>query len=235
MSLPTKLAESGFAVVEDGLTLIETDAVLQGIKDFDAVVLSAGHGGVRDVLRRCPPLQELITHSAVRAAVEAVLGRDAFAVRGILFDKHPDANWKVPWHQDLTVAVRRSVPTVGYGPWSEKAGIPHVQPPAQVLESMLTVRIHLDACDASNGPVRVLPGSHRAGRLTNLAISSWARSVKPVTCAVPCGGLLVMRPLLVHSSSAATVPRRRRVLHIDFASCSLAAGLEWCEQWRCAA
>jgi len=180
-------------------------------------------------------LRSLVTHSAVRAAVEAVVGQGAFAVRGVLFDKHADANWKVPWHQDLTVAVRRKVPTNGYGPWSEKAGLPHVQLPTEVLERMLTVRIHLDDCDSSNGAVRVLPGSHLAGRLTDLELASWSRAVQPVTCSVSRGGLLVMRPLLVHASSAATIPTRRRVLHLDFTSGTLAAGLEWSEQWRCAA
>jgi ectoine hydroxylase-related dioxygenase (phytanoyl-CoA dioxygenase family) len=187
------------------------------------------------VLRLSPPLRCLVSHPSVQRVVEAVLGSTAFAVRGVLFDKHPGANWKVPWHQDLTIGVRQKLAAVGYGPWSEKAGIPHVQPPHHVLEEMLTVRVHLDECGSSNGPVRVMPGSHLAGRLSDAAIGTVTSSGESVACTVRRGGLLAMRPLLVHGSSAATAPGRRRVLHLDFASCSLAEGLEWSEQWRCAA
>jgi ectoine hydroxylase-related dioxygenase (phytanoyl-CoA dioxygenase family) len=111
----------------------------------------------------------------------------------------------------------------------------HVQPPRHVLESMLAVRIHLDECDEQNGPLRVLPGTHLAGRLPDGALAEVVRSVQPVNCAVPRGGLVIMRPLLVHASSSATVPRRRRVLHLEFASCRLADGLEWAERWQLAA
>jgi ectoine hydroxylase-related dioxygenase (phytanoyl-CoA dioxygenase family) len=208
--------------------------VLERIEELDPVLRLAGRGGIRDALRRSSVLRNLVSHPRVSAVVAEVLGPHAFAVRGVLFDKHSAANWKVPWHQDLTIAVRRVVPADGYGQWSVKAGIPHVRPPRQVLDGMLTVRVHLDTCDVSDGPLRVLPGSHRYGRLNDAEVASCSRSIDPVVCSVPRGGLLVMRPLLVHASSAATKPRRRRVLHIDFASCELPAGVEWSEQWPCA-
>jgi ectoine hydroxylase-related dioxygenase (phytanoyl-CoA dioxygenase family) len=114
-----------------------------------------------------------------------------------------------------------------FGPWSEKAGVLHVQPPRDVLEQMLTVRLHLDDCDAENGPLRVLPGSHRCGKMTPDEINRFRQQTEPVICTCPRGGALLMRPLLLHASSPATSPHHRRVVHIEFAAHALPHGLEW--------
>jgi hypothetical protein len=45
---------------------------------------------------------------------------------------------------------------------------------------------------------------------------------------LPRGGVLLMRPLLLHASSASQVPRHRRVLHIEWAAQELPGGLQWC-------
>jgi ectoine hydroxylase-related dioxygenase (phytanoyl-CoA dioxygenase family) len=149
-------------------------------------------------------------------------------VRGILFDKLPEANWKVPWHQDLSIAVRGRVDVAGFGPWSVKAGVPHVQPPLPLLENMLALRLHLDDCDAANGPLRVIPRSHTGGRLSPTAIRAWRSQQAAVACLVPRGGALLMRPLLLHASSPALRPGHRRVIHLEFAAEGLPGGLQWC-------
>jgi ectoine hydroxylase-related dioxygenase (phytanoyl-CoA dioxygenase family) len=124
--------------------------------------------------------------------VEPFLGGAAFPVRGILFDKIPGANWKVPWHQDLTIAVSQRIETDGFGPWSVKADVLHVQSPVHILENMLTLRLHLDDCGESNGPLKVLPGSHRSGRLSEQSIEEARRSQSPIVCTTPAGGVLLM-------------------------------------------
>jgi ectoine hydroxylase-related dioxygenase (phytanoyl-CoA dioxygenase family) len=96
---------------------------------------------------------------------------------------------------------------------------------------MVAVRRHLDDCGAENGPVRVLPGSHRVGRLGSEEIAAWRERTPPVECLVPRGGLLVMRSLLLHASSPATAPVHRRVLHLESAAETLPGGLEWHERW----
>jgi ectoine hydroxylase-related dioxygenase (phytanoyl-CoA dioxygenase family) len=173
----------------------------------------------------------LAQQASVRSAAVAVLGSNCFPVRALLFDKTPSANWKVAWHQDLTIAVGARRDVDGYGPWSSKGGVPHVQPPIAILERMLAIRVHLDDCGPDNGPVRVLPGSHRARRLSVAEIDAWRRRVAEVSCIVPPGGLLVMRPLLLHASSAAKSPAHRRVIHIEYAATGLPEGLEWYEAW----
>ena len=146
---------------------------------------------------------------------------------GILFDKVEGANWKVPWHQDLSVALRARQDAAGYGPWSEKAGVVHAQAPVALLERMLTVRLHLDDCDEANGPLRVLPGTHCLGKLSAEHIQALRAETEEVVCVVPRGGVVLMRPLLLHASSPAQTPRQRRVVHLEYASDSLPAGLEW--------
>lgn len=104
-------------------------------------------------LLEIPEIADLANSTSIHALVRLALGGVCFPVRGILFDKIPEANWKVPWHQDVTIAVREKIETSGFGPWSTKAGVLNVQPPASVLEKMISIRLHLDPCDESNGGI----------------------------------------------------------------------------------
>ncbi len=145
------------------------------------------------------------------------------------FDKTESANWNLPWHQDVTVAVKARREVAAFGPWTLKAGIPHAHAPAELLGRMVTIRIHLDACGPENGPMRVLPGSHEDGRLSPAGVNAWVARVaeQGVSCLVPAGGAVVMRPLILHSSIVATAPGHRRVIHLEFAAEDLPGGLEW--------
>ena len=162
--------------------------------------------------------------------VDSVVGEDAVPVRGILFDKTESSNWKVPWHQDLTIAVAEKVETNGFGPWSMKAGVHHVQPPASILENMLSVRIHLDHCPAENGALRVVPGSHNAGRLSEADAARFGAEGPVAMCIAKAGDVVLMRPLLVHASSASEAATHRRVIHLDYASGKLPNRLRWLHQ-----
>jgi ectoine hydroxylase-related dioxygenase (phytanoyl-CoA dioxygenase family) len=226
--------EHGFAVLPEVLAPEAVQVLLGAVEEIDT-----GEGvrrresvyAVRNLLDAVPAVRDVARSAGVRALVEPVLGTGCFAVRGILFDKTPDANWKVAWHQDLSIAVRERREVPGFGPWSEKAGTVHVQPPATLLERMLTVRIHLDPCGPANGPVRVIPGSHRAGRLDAREVERWRADVPPVPTCTGAGGVLLMRPLLLHASSPATEPAHRRVVHLEFAADDLPGGLEWHGRW----
>jgi ectoine hydroxylase-related dioxygenase (phytanoyl-CoA dioxygenase family) len=185
--------------------------------------------GGRDLLWRNPEIGRLARSPELTAIAEAVLGPGAFAVRGLFFDKTPTVNWNLPWHQDLTIAVRERRDVPGFGPWTLKGGIPHTHAPADLLSRMVTIRLHLDDCGPTNGPMRVLPGSHAAGKLDPGAIATWsARSdARAVDCIVPAGGVVVMRPLLLHASASGTGPGHRRVIHLEYAAEALPGGLEW--------
>ena len=172
-------------------------------------------------LARSKPLMDLIRPHLLSEPVP---------VRAIYFDKSPDANWLVPWHQDLTLAVRVRIEVPGFGPWSMKDGVPHVQPPVALLEQMITVRLHFDDTDESNGALRVLPGSHRRGRLSAKDIQELRCQQTEVLCTAPAGDALLMRPLLLHASGRSTVTRHRRVLHLEYAAFDLPSPLQWHER-----
>jgi len=211
----------GFAIVPSILPKDALETLERGLPTS-----SGGNGGLRNLLDT-PPIATLAASTAVRGLIEPVLGRGAFPVRAILFDKTPVANWKVSWHQDLTIAVKEHAEVAGYGPWSQKAGVVHVQPPVSILEQMLAFRLHIDESTQANGPLRVLPGSHWAGRLRDAEIPEWRERIAEQVCLVPRGGALLMRPLLLHASSPAETPEHRRVIHIEYAHCALAGGLQW--------
>lgn len=233
-SVTASVEQDGFAVVEAVVPQAPIDALLPVLADVDhegAIERRGSVHAVRNLLEAVPPVQTLARSEAIRNLVESVLGPGCFVVRGILFDKTPEANWKVAWHQDLTIAVREQKEAPGFGPWSEKAGIPHVQPPPEVLERMLTVRVHLDDCGLENGPVQVIPGSHRHGRLSTAEVTRLRGNHEPVPCTSARGGVLLMRPLILHASSPATVAGHRRVVHLEFAAEELPHGLEWHGRW----
>lgn len=220
-------------IARDGFTLtrqvLQPAALLHLIKVCMAP--EDGRGGVRNLLDT-PVFRALAESAEIQALITPILSKEAFLVRGILFDKTGEANWKVPWHQDVTIAVTNKIEVKGYGPWSIKAGVQHVQPPAEVLMNMISVRLHLDDCPATNGALRVLPETHLSGKLTQTEIEAAASSIAPVTCEANAGDALLMRPLLVHASSPATVPNHRRILHFDYANIELAQGIEWRERTR---
>ncbi len=183
--------------------------------------------GVRDLLNLSPTVKEFAQSLAVKEIAEKFLGKKAKTVRAIYFDKTPEANWKVPWHQDLTIAVREKRETDGFTAWTRKANINHVQPPIEILEKMLTLRFHLDDSDESNGALKVIPASHTRGRLSADEIINLRKANETAICSVKKGDCLIMRPLLVHSSSAGANPKHRRVIHFEFSADELPNNLKW--------
>jgi ectoine hydroxylase-related dioxygenase (phytanoyl-CoA dioxygenase family) len=223
-SLTESIDRDGFAVIAESISP-------KAIAELRENVRPAGNkAGVRNLFEAQPIVRRLVQSTAIRHIVEAVLGPRCFAVQAILFDKTPAANWKVAWHQDLTIPVRDRQCVAGFTAWSEKEGVVHVQPPVAILERMLVVRVHLDDCGPDNGPLRVLPGSHRDGRLDVAGIEQWKSQAREVPCVGKAGDLLLMRPLLLHASSTAQAASQRRVLHLVFAAEELPGNLRWQDQ-----
>ncbi len=221
------LAADGFEVADAGVSADEIGVLREAVSPI--LAQHQERGGVRNVATLLPSVIPVI-QGPLKAAVRPHFGSEPFAVRVLLFDKTPLSNWKVTWHQDVTIAVAQYSEVAGWGPWSRKDGVWHVRPPEPVLAAMLTVRLHLDSCGAENGPVRVIPGSHRLGRLADAGIEAAIRHAAPVDCLAPAGGVLLMRPLILHSSAPAAAPAHRRVLHVEFAGDPLPDGFEWAER-----
>ncbi len=162
----------------------------------------------RGLLRRSDCLRK----EAVRGFGLTLPIEDPVPLRAILFDKKPDANWKLGWHQDRVLGFPQRFTAPGFENWTNKDGIPHAKPPIDFLRQVLTVRIHLDPANSDNGALRVLPGTHHD--LVELASLDETRQV---TLHAQPGDVLLMRPLLVHASSAVRMEATRRVLHLEYA------------------
>jgi ectoine hydroxylase-related dioxygenase (phytanoyl-CoA dioxygenase family) len=188
--------------------------------------VSGGRGGVRNLIMH-PTVVRLLLHEHFGAYVWSVVGRNLVAVKATLFDKTAESNWRVHWHQDRAIAVRERIDVPGYGPWSAKAGTLHVDAPAEVLAQMLAVRVHLDQCGSENGPLRVLPGTHHSGKFAEEQLAGIVAAKSPVELYVSRGAILLMRPLLIHSSSPARAAEHRRVLHIELAPAEAISPLQW--------
>jgi Phytanoyl-CoA dioxygenase (PhyH) len=177
----SQVQQDGFAIIPICLG----EAVLKSLsQQFDDT-----HTPERNLLSN-PSIRALAASTGVREIMAALLGPECFAVRGIFFNKTQTSNWKVVWHQDLTIAVRNRRDVEGFGPWTTKAGVLHVQPPSEILGDMLAIRLHLDESGPENAPLRVIPASHRGGRFSAEEISRWNKEAS-VTCTVPRGGALV--------------------------------------------
>lgn len=221
--------QNGFDVFSNILDAADIATLIDAMERSDVARSTRGDAtyGARNILD-VPEVADIANSTKVLSPVADLIGPDARPVRGIFFDKTQGANWPVAWHQDLTLALAAKHEVDGWDNWSTKAGVAHVQPPYQILVHMITLRLHLDDCDADNGPLKVLPGTHRLGRIAAPKIQELRGAIPVQVCVAEKGSALAMKPLLLHASSAAASPRRRRVVHIEFAPKHLLpAPLRW--------
>jgi hypothetical protein len=169
----------------------------------------------------------LTTNGAIGASVARHIGKAAQPVRMILFDKSAAANWGLGWHQDRTIVVRHRIEVAGYTLWTVKAGWLHVVPPIDLLERMMTIRIHLDPVPATNAPLLIAPGSHLLGKVAEADIATAVARLGVRACLADAGDIWAYSTPILHASDVAANPRRRRVLQVDYAAEDLPGGLEW--------
>lgn len=220
-----RLAEDGVVLIPGVVSQLRLTAISQVVDQLLAA--SESGAGLRNLLRISPEIVELANSPALVALAQQFLSPAARPVKALLFDKGRRSNWLVPWHQDVMIAVRQRIDVPGYGPWSEKNGVMHVQPPVEVLQRMVALRLHLDPATAAAGALRVVPGSHRFGKLPPRKLEHVRASHGERICEAQTGDVLALKPLLLHSSAKATRPEARRVLHFEYADTPLPGGLEW--------
>jgi ectoine hydroxylase-related dioxygenase (phytanoyl-CoA dioxygenase family) len=208
----TDFARDGFAMWAEVLAPSEVDALAAALEG----IAGRSRAGARRLMRDAA-VAALVGDLRLLGLARGILGGAATAFRATLFDKSAASNWLVAWHQDTALPVVARADGAGWRSWSVKGGVIHGHAPASVLEGVVALRVQLDDSDAENGPLRVLPATHRSGLLSEAAIADLAATVAPHACTVAAGGVIAMRPLLVHASSKAATPARRRVLHIEYA------------------
>jgi ectoine hydroxylase-related dioxygenase (phytanoyl-CoA dioxygenase family) len=192
--------------------------------EFNALDLKAGARsfGVSKTVRRM-----LLPEGVFGTALASLSKPQARPVRVLAFDKTPLHNWNLGWHQDRVIAVKARIETQGFSNWTVKDGVNHVQPPADFMRALFTLRLHLDDCDETNGALKVICGSHLLGKLLDAQVQELGKNSPWVYCRAKAGEVLAMKTLAVHSSAPSENPSRRRVLHIDFCEEDVPNGLEW--------
>ena len=169
----------------------------------------------------------LAIDGCIGAIAASILGATSKPVRAILFNKSPETNWSLAWHQDRTICVKEKREAPDFGPWTVKSGMIHVAPPFDLLSRMVTVRAHLDAVPSTNAPLIIAPGSHRYGRVAVEDVDMIVELCGTATCLAEAGDVWLYATPILHASNAASIPMSRRVLQVDFAGEELPFGLEW--------
>ncbi|QEM04608.1 phytanoyl-CoA dioxygenase family protein [Mucilaginibacter rubeus] len=227
-----EIVRQGFSVVEHIYTDAEVKVIVAGIENVDKASplfrQTDDLFAIRQFLKAVPEISPLIFTGRLKTCLQQLFGDGYFAVKSIYFDKPGSSNWFVAWHQDLTISVDKKIEITGYGPGTVKHNQFAVQPPLHILQDNFTIRIHLDDTDEGNGALKVLPGSHlkEIYRPENI---DWQQETE-VSCNVQAGGIMIMRPLLMHASNRTTNSKRRRVVHIEFSRATLADGIDWAER-----
>ena len=217
------LQEDGFTILENIYTQDEVNNILQNLEKHDIQKAF----GVRYFLKSNPLFHKLIFNNNILTIIKNIAPQ-ANIIKSIYFDKPPHANWIVNWHQDLTINVEDKVENKDYKNWRVLKDRTVVQPPLSVLENIFTIRIHLDKCTAENGALRIVKKSHLQGIVPLQGMTSDLSKMEKI-CEVNQGGILIMKPLLFHTSRRTENNKNRRVVHIEFCDAQLAAGVKWKE------
>jgi len=222
LSFAEQVTSAGFAVVPDVFTRVEMDRLAT---ELEGTPLQRSRAGIRHLMNQSA-IRELAFDSRLLSNAREIIGESAFPFHATLFAKSTEANWLVAWHQDTALPLRERRDVSGWGPWSIKSGVEYAHAPAKALEQVLAIRVHIDDSTTQNGSLRVVPNTHARGVLTDEQIHQLSTEIEPVECTVGKGGLVLMRPLIVHASSKASSAQSRRVVHIEYAAQRLFDGLD---------
>lgn len=227
------------SIIENGFTVINNVFSNEEIEKISGVIQSIDTSkdtfrksedlfAIRQFLKEIPEVRNVIFNENIKAIIKEIFGKNYFIVKSIYFDKPEKSNWYVAYHQDLTVSVDKKIELPNFGPWTTKQNQFAVQPPLNILENIFTIRIHLDDTDENNGALKVVPTSHSKGIYRPETID-WNVETEEI-CKVEKGGIMIMKPLILHGSNRTTNGKKRRVIHIEFSDIELPEELNWSEK-----
>jgi len=226
------IADKGFSVISNVFSTEEIDKISEVIQNIDTSKetfrKSEDLFAIRQFLKEIPEVKDFIFNQNLKSIIKEIFGENYFVVKSIYFDKPEKSNWYVAYHQDLTISVDKKVDLENFGPWTTKQNQFAVQPPLDILENIFTIRIHLDNTDENNGALKVVPKSHSKGIYRPETID-WNVETENI-CNVEKGGIMIMKPLLLHGSNRTTNGKKRRVIHIEFSDRELPEELNWSER-----
>ena len=223
------IQENGFTVINNIFSNEEIERISEVIQNIDTSKetfrKSEDLFAIRQFLKEIPEVKDLIFNDKIKNVIKEIFGENYFVVKSIYFDKPEKSNWYVAYHQDLTISVDKKLELPNFGPWTTKQNQFAVQPPLNILENIFTIRIHLDDTDEKNGALKVVKKSHSKGIYRPETID-WNVETEEI-CNVEKGGIMIMKPLILHGSNRTTNGQKRRVIHIEFSDMELPEELNW--------
>lgn len=229
-----ELKENGYSILNDLYTESEIKRILTCIKesknDESSFLKTKDLFAIRQLIKNNPELGDLLFNSKLVQLISSLYESDYFLTKSIYFDKPSSSNWFVAYHQDLSISVDNKFELENYVNWTLKKNQYGVQPPVQILEDTITIRIHLDNTDEDNGALKVIPKSHLYGIIRSN--SEYWNLDKEKICKVKKGGIMLMKPLILHASNRTTNGKKRRVIHLEFNKHNLAKPLNWLEKYK---
>lgn len=225
------LEVNGFSQIPNLYSSTEIENLINCIenhsKHSDAFIISKDLFAIRRLLQSIPDLKPLIFNKQLIELISSFPGEDYFLTKAIYFDKPSESNWFVAYHQDLIISVNKKMDYPNYINWTNKRGQLGVQPPINILENIITIRIHLDDTTKENGALKIIRESHRKG-IIQIKSKDWQKEQEEI-CEVSAGGVMLMKPLTLHSSSRTSNGQRRRIIHLEFSNIKLIEDLNWLE------
>ena len=228
----SEIEELGFTIIQNIYSSEKVQEIIDTISKVDTSKdtfrKSSDLFAIRQFLKEVPEVHNLIFNENLKKVISELFGINYFVIKSIYFDKPETSNWYVSYHQDLTISVDKKMELENFKFWTTKQNQFAVQPPIEILENIYTIRIHLDDTDENNGALKVIEKSHlkKIYRPENI---DW-NTEKEITCNVNKGGIMIMKPLTLHSSNRTTNNKKRRVIHIEFSDKNLPNGLNWSEK-----
>ena len=203
----------GYEVIPELISRMECESLVQELEG-----MSCGRAGTRHLMSSAAVRDFARDKRLVSLASKALESPGAIPFRATLFKKTAKANWLSSWHQDTALPLSDRFDDPEWGPWSQKGGRWYAHAPEWALKQVVALRVHLDSSTRENGPLRVIPGSHHK-LMTDEEVETYVawQAAGAVECLSPRGGIIVMRPLLIHASSKVENDLPRRVLHIEYA------------------
>lgn len=228
-----ELEKNGFSVLDDLYTEKEINTILACIEDAgqdgNSFIKTKDLFAIRQLIKNVPELTELLFNEKLKGLIDDLSESNYFLTKAIYFDKPSESNWFVAYHQDLSISVDKKAELKKYTNWTFKKGQYGVQPPIEILEDTITIRIHLDKTTKNNGALKVIPKSHLNGIIRKDA-KDWNIDNEFI-CEVEKGGAMLMKPLTLHASSRTTNRKKRRVIHLEFNKHMLTEPLNWLEHY----
>ena len=231
LTSPNALSSDGYYIIEGALTVAQCDHLLTQIEtafQINQASIRSSRGTVyaaRNLIDHLDNLTSLVQSTGLSNHLKEAIGDDCGLVRVLYFDKPSDRSWSLPFHKDLTIAVKdNSLPTENFSKPTRKSGVDHIEASEDILQNMLTLRIHLDTVTTANGPLQVIPGSHLSGKM----VVPYQRDAVKVL--VDRGDVLAMVPMIAHGSGHSDPDQQlhRRILHLEFSGTrDLPDGYQW--------